>query len=294
MDYHSDRFNDSSLMVFDEDGTLISLLPANISNQQKSVLVSHEGLTYGGLIVKHDVKMETVLFSVHALLKYLFDNGILYLQLKNFPSFYNISPTEEVDYVMFLLDAELFRRDIALVIDFRNRIDYSGNIRREGSKAEKMGAKVIEDNEVINFWENILVPNLKERFGVGPVHSVEEMNLLKLRFPENIRQFNVYLNDQIVAGTTLFIDNGVVHCQYISANAEGRKTGALNFLFKYLIDSFFTECRYFDFGIVNEDNGKNFNKGMLFWKESFGGRAMKHDFYKINTESYKKLEKYLE
>ena len=46
MDYHSDRFRDHSLLVF-EDETLIALLPANAEGD---VLVSHGGLTYGGII----------------------------------------------------------------------------------------------------------------------------------------------------------------------------------------------------------------------------------------------------
>lgn len=294
MDYHKQRFVDFSLMLFNDAGVLTSLVPANISRQQKDVVVSHEGLTYGGMVVKEDVKIETVICSFYYCLKYLYENGIQHFLLKNFPSFYNIHPTDEVDYIMFLLDATLCRRDIALVIDQKNRIPYTSNIRREGSKAEKMNAKVVEDSDMNKFWKQILIPNLQERFGVNPVHSLEEINLLKENFTDHIRQFNVFLNDQIVGGTTLFIDNKVAHCQYISANAEGRKTGALNFLFKYLIDTVFSGKRYFDFGIVNEENGKKINSGMLFWKEGFGGRAMKHDFYNIDTNSYKNLEKYLQ
>src|ERR1700691_865424 len=46
MDYHQDRFTDHSLMVF-RDGELAGLLPANLN--AKGTLISHEGLTYGGL-----------------------------------------------------------------------------------------------------------------------------------------------------------------------------------------------------------------------------------------------------
>ena len=47
MDYHSDRFNDNSLMFY-KKGRLYALLPAHkIAN----ILYSHLGLTYGGLIM---------------------------------------------------------------------------------------------------------------------------------------------------------------------------------------------------------------------------------------------------
>ena len=47
MDYHADRFSDYSLMVY-LNQTPYALLPANIKDD---VLVSHGGLTYGGLVM---------------------------------------------------------------------------------------------------------------------------------------------------------------------------------------------------------------------------------------------------
>ena len=48
MEYHSDRFNDYSLMLY-EGNKLCALLPGNIREQK---LISHQGLTYGGFILK--------------------------------------------------------------------------------------------------------------------------------------------------------------------------------------------------------------------------------------------------
>jgi len=42
MEYHKDRFNDYSLLVY-KDQKLFGLLPANITND---TVVSHQGLTY--------------------------------------------------------------------------------------------------------------------------------------------------------------------------------------------------------------------------------------------------------
>jgi hypothetical protein len=293
MDYHSDRFLDSSYMIYDEKSTLIALVPANISNHKPATIISHEGLTYGGIIVNKDVKLKTVIGIFYHFLKHLYQNSVEYFQLKQIPAFYNATVTDEIEYVMFLLDASLFRRDVAFVVDQFNKINCSGNIRRESEKAKKAGAVIKEEHDMTAFWENILVPNLAERFGVKPVHSLSEINLLKKKFPDNIRQFTIFLRDHIVAGVTLFIEGGVVHSQYISSSEEGRKTGALNYLFRCLIDEVFVDHRYFDFGIVNEENGKKINEGMLFWKEAFGGRSMRHDFYNIQTNSFIKLEKYL-
>ena len=49
MEYHSDRFEDCSLMFFDKK-RCIACLPANIDRAGQTVY-SHQGLTYGGFVM---------------------------------------------------------------------------------------------------------------------------------------------------------------------------------------------------------------------------------------------------
>ncbi|MEG1026292.1 MAG: FemAB family protein, partial [Flavobacterium sp.] len=46
MEYHADRFEDFSLLIF-EDEKLRAILPAN---KRSNSVYSHQGLTYGGLV----------------------------------------------------------------------------------------------------------------------------------------------------------------------------------------------------------------------------------------------------
>ena len=46
VEYHSDRFQDYSLMFYDKN-TLLAVLPGSIKD---STVVSHGGLTFGGII----------------------------------------------------------------------------------------------------------------------------------------------------------------------------------------------------------------------------------------------------
>lgn len=55
MEYHSDRFNDHSLMFFDDSQKLLAILPANHADGK---LHSHQGLTFGGIIIKSSAKQE--------------------------------------------------------------------------------------------------------------------------------------------------------------------------------------------------------------------------------------------
>ena len=281
MEYHSDRFQDHSLLVFKKQ-KIAAVIPLN---QVDNNVYSHQGLTYGGLVVLKNESLLTTIKYFKSILEYLNKNNIESLIYKQIPSFYNLQPSDEVDYIMFLLQAKLYRRDVAITVNYSSDYKISGNYKREAKKALNIGAKVV-DQDFSSFWNNVLIPNLNEKYNIQPVHSLEEITLLNKKFPNNIIQYNVIIGDEIVAGTTLFITKKCVHCQYIASTEAGRKSGALNLLFIELIKKYSQNYSFFDFGIVNENNGLDINFGMLFWKEHLGGSAIKHDFYKIESSNY--------
>lgn len=285
MEYHKDRFEDFSLMVFKDD-KLIAILPANKKNNE---VHSHQGLTYGGFVLSKNIKFDYVLEAFKTVLKFLYDNHIKTLILKQLPSIYTILPSDEIKYIMFILEAKLERRDTLSVIDLSEKLKIS-NIRKRGVKqAQKLHLTVNEESDFDSFWIEILIPNLMEKHGIKPVHSLEEITLLKKRFSKNIRQFNVYNKDKIVAGTTIFETETVAHSQYISGKSDSNPLGGLDFLFLYLINDVYKNKKFFDFGISNENEGRQINKGLQYWKEGFGARTMTQDFYKIETSHHTKL-----
>lgn len=285
MEYHHDRFEDFSLLVF-EDEKLISVLPANKSGNS---IYSHQGLTYGGLVYKEQTKLATIIEFFQAVLFFLNENNFQKLQLKTLPSIYHLKPAEEVLYALFLSEAKLVRRDSLSVLDLSQR-NKTSKIRKRGFQKGLSNQLIIkEESGFESFWNEVLIPNLNKRHSANPVHSVEEMNYLKARFSKNIHQFNVYLEDKIVAGTTVFETETVAHCQYISKNEDQENLGSLDYLFHYLIQERFAKKRFFDFGISNENQGRNLNEGLAYWKESFGASTIIHDFYELETANYNKL-----
>ncbi|WP_291286181.1 GNAT family N-acetyltransferase [Flavobacterium sp.] len=285
MEYHQDRFQDFSLLVF-EDNKLKAVLPANKVGDS---VYSHQGLTYGGLVYQKQTKVASVIEVFQAVLLFLNEIKIQKLYLKAFPSIYHLEPAEEILYSLFLTDAKLVRRDTLSVIDLSQKSNLS-KIRKRGiQKAVSKQLVIKEENDFELFWNEILIPNLDQKHNAKPVHSIEEMNYLKMRFPKNIHQFNVYLEDKIVAGTTIFETETVAHGQYISKNQNQENLGSLDYLFHYLIHERFKSKRFFDFGISNENQGRNLNEGLSYWKESFGAGTIVHDFYEVETLNHNKL-----
>lgn len=286
MEYHSDRFEDYSLLVL-KNGKLVGLLPANISQH---VVYSHQGLTYGGLILNKKIKGKEVLEIFKAVLKFLNSEGIEKLHIKLSPAIYHNLPAAEMDYLLFITNAKMVRADILSVIDNENPLKIAPN-RMEGVKKGRKNQLTIEEgNDFEPFWEEILIPNLSMRHNAVPVHTIGEITELAHKFPDNIRQFNVCKNNEIVGGATIFENENVAHVQYISANEDKQQLGTLDFLFEYLINERFKEKRFFDFGTSNENHGKNINEGLFYWKECFGARSMVQPFYEVKTSNYKKLE----
>ena len=282
MDYHSDRFDDHSLLVYNNE-KLVAVLPANLKD---GVLHSHQGLSYGGLVLGLKTTFQETLLIFQSILIFVETEGIAILNLKLLPKIYNRLPSDEMDYLLFLTNAKLTRRDLSSCVSNENRLKIESSNRLRGiKKGVKNELLVREESSFDSFWKDVLEPNLKQIHDQKPVHSLDEISLLKSYFPQNIRQFNVYKEEEIVAGATVFETAEVAHAQYISANELGRKTGGLDFLFNHLL-SHFSHKKYFDFGISNEAQGMKVNKGLISWKESFGGRGITHDFYEIKTENH--------
>lgn len=286
IEYHKDRFEDFSLMIYKEK-KLYAVLPAN---KIEDVVCSHQGLTYGSLVLQDSAKLFYTLEAFKSILSFLFSEGIKKLDIRIIPTFYNSLPSDELEYILFKANAKTVKRDVILLIDYKNPIKIVKSRRQAVNRGAKNGLIVKVEDNYDDFWNNILIPNLHKKYRVKPVHSLDEIKLLASKFPENIKQFNVYKNDEIVAGTTLFITKTTVHPQYISANSEKNTLESLDFLYDHIINAYKNEKGYFDFNTSSENNGMLINKGVVFWKESFGARSQIVNNYEVDTLAYKKLE----
>jgi hypothetical protein len=286
MDYHSDRFQDYSLMVFDGE-KLVAVLPAN---RVDDTVFSHQGLTYGGLVLSSKAKLSAAIAIFKNVLQFLHENAIEKLIVKSIPTIYSDYFSEELEYCLFIVQAKLTRRDALSVLDLTKKNAIDSN-RMEGVKRGIKNELVVKEETSFDlFWDTILVPNLAQKHNAKPVHTLAEITKLKHLFPNNIRQFNVYKNEELLGGTTVFVNKKVVHSQYISGNETKNVSGSLDYLHHHLIKEVFKDYHFHDFGICNEYDGRMINKGLLFWKESFGAKTVIQNFYEVETRNYTILD----
>ena len=275
MDYHSDRFEDYSLLFF-VGNHLHSILPANIVGD---TLYSHQGLTYGGLLMDINVTAADVIQLFREMNDWLREQGIRRVVYKPVPWVYHQHASEEDLYPLFwICKAHVISRDIGTVIFMQQHLRWRKDRRRRLKKSHEEGIVVRRDNRFRAFWP-VLENNLQDRHGVKPVHTVEEIELLDARFPRNIVHYNAYLGDDVLAGLTFYISPQVLHGQYCSSTPLGKKLGAVDALYEKAMYEDFTDYMYLDFGRSTEGDGSILNDGLVAQKEGFGGRAICYDTY---------------
>lgn len=280
MEYHNDRFDDYSLLVYDNK-KLRAVLPANVKDD---ILQSHGGLTYGGLISDGCMTTETAMEVFSEINKYLLEQGIEKVVYKPTPWIYHTLPAEEDLYAIIqVCGAKLISREISSTVYLPNRPKFSQLRRRCVNKARRNGIIVRESNDIATFW-NILNANLEGRYGVSPVHTEKELSLLVSRFPDSIKLFMAYDGEEALGGTLVFVMNEIVHTQYIAASPKGKTVGALDMVFDELINEEFSNYRFLDFGKSTEHHGIWLNKNLIHQKEGFGGRGVCYDVYEWNVK----------
>ncbi|WP_233266190.1 GNAT family N-acetyltransferase [Myroides fluvii] len=280
VDYHRDRFADHSLLFYEND-CLVALFPAH---EKDNTLCSHLGLSYGGMIHSASLTTATFLSLLEILAQHCKQHQIERIVLNDIPHIYQHTQSCLVPYVANILQA-VQQVQLLSTLDLTTPVALNSNRRRMIQKGLKNGYRIQEAPTPISFWQEILIPRLQQRYQTNPVHTVEEIEKLMHAFPKSIKQMNVYNAEGVlVGGTTLFIHPHVVHLQYIAGREEDNNKGALDFLIYTLIQQYRDQVRYFDFG-SSHLSPKQLNKGLLYWKESFGARSVPQYCYTFNVEN---------
>lgn len=282
MDYHRDRFRDASLMVF-RDEELIALLPGNVAD---GAYVSHQGLTFGGFVTQDGAMTTPLMLRImEEAIEHLRKQGLTRLVYKALPHIYHRKPAEEDLYALARMGAQPARVGVTTTIRLEERGKVSQRRLRGARKAAKAGIVTARSERWEAFWA-LLADRLRQRHGVEPVHSLDEIRLLAARLPEHISLHTAELEGQVAAGVVIYETATVAHAQYIAASDLGLETGALDGLFEHLIGVYADSKRYFDFGISTEgqaeDRGPVLNEGLIAQKEGFGGSAVVHVQYALD------------
>ncbi len=278
MDYHSDRFEDCSLIALRNDRP-IALLPCC---RKGDTVSSHAGLTYGGWILpRSHVDGGLLLDIFESWLAYLRHDCVKRVDYKPVPYIYAATPSQEDLYALWRTGFSLTGRLLSSTADLRTPWKFDMSKRQQVRKAMRHEYLLGESNDWEGFW-HLLSTCLSQRHNASPVHTLGEILLLKQRFPAQIRLFTATAPDGAIhAGTVIYDTGRVAHSQYAATTAEGRSRYMLTALYHKLMTEVFASRAYFDFGTSNEDGGLSLNRGLLSQKFAMGGSGTAYDTYSL-------------
>ena len=277
MDYHSDRFVDHSIMFFFKD-QLLAILPAS---EDKLVISSHGGLTYGGIIYDHRMTTQLILSCFKLLCSYYKNLGFTDIVYKPVPHIYHSKPAEEDLYALHRCNATLFARGPSSTINLEIT-PFPGKKLNGCKRGIKNGLDVIEVSDPTDLILEIN-NNLHKRHQLSCVHNSQEMHFLKSRFNKNIELFElIHKSQNKVGGAVVYLSKSVAHIQYMVVNDEGRPLRGTDVLLHALTSRYRENYKYLDFGISSENNGFYLNESLISQKEAFSATVICYDIYNLN------------
>lgn len=299
LNYHpNQRFKDTSWMVYIK-GRLVAVCPGceYIENGLRCC-VSHRGSTFGGLVLSDMVyKAEYLIEIIHACEIYLKERGFDAWKLHITSDIFSKVDSNLLQYALY---HEGYKEYIELsaYVDLvnlpENILDsFDRNKCRNIRKCEEYNLvfrELVSDKEIKEFYV-LLTINLK-KYGVAPIHTYEEILLLKREIiPSEIRFYGVFENGQMRAGGMLFIfkQTDVIHAQNLSADYRFTEYSPITYLYYRIIEQAradgFTKLSW---GKSTEQAGKLLNLGLIRNKEAYGSK------YDLNRTFYKNLTEIIE
>jgi hypothetical protein len=286
LSYHGQRFRDLSLLLKGREGKIVGVFPAAIDPRDEFRVISHPGITFGGLVHTGDLYGEKMIESLEVICDHYAREGFQSLRYKAVPYIYHQVPAGDDLYALFRLGARRSRCDLSCAIDLSRRRVPSSRRKRSVKKAIKHGVQLAEGVDFAEDLWRVVTDNLAQKHSASPVHTAVEIQYLYNLFPKNVRFVVALLNQEIVAGVTLFVTPILTHAQYIAASLSGYEVSALDAIFEHSIEQAQAEgCRYFDFGTSNRNDGQLLNESLYRFKTEFGGGGVAHEFYDLDLSS---------
>jgi len=282
LSYHPPQRFEHNHLLFEDRGKLISLFPAAICYvNQKKILVSHPGASFGSFITRKATGVSEAISLTQRLIDYCLKNDFNGVEITRPPWIYYEYPEDHFDFALFNAGAHHTKRELSAVVPIFS--DHNENLslfkpeaRTAMRRAKRSGITISLTDRWAEFYE-ILKKNLSLRHGVKPTHTLEEIKKLDQLIPGRLILFGAFLEGIMIAGSTIFICNPRTMLSfYISQDYEHQNLRPLNLLFTEIMNwASINNFKWLDFGTYTLNNIPNF--GLARFKESLGAKGIFRD-----------------
>ena len=220
------------------------------------------------------------------------ENNFNYFKYKELPVDNLIPINDSLKYLFHRNEIKLVKSEISTFVNLNQSEDeifesFNNLTKRSLKKSSNMFfTKISKEKKDVDEFYNILEGNLYNKYETLPTHNLEELKYLVSKLDE-INLFLTYKNDsdELASGIlTVNLNKNTVLAFYISSNSKYLDHSPVRqSIYEAIKYSKEKNFKSFNFGISTEDSGKTVNKGLLKFKESFGGvNSLRNTFeYKI-------------
>ena len=261
LSYHKDRFEDHSIMIYDNK-KLIAVFPCCKINNE---FHSHKGSTCGGIVILERYYTLVKLTEILNLIYDYYDNT-LHICVSESTYFKRASN----DLLVFLMRQKCESKvDISLYFDINREKNIIDNFPKSDNKRilkkyinrnikEQITFKIADnDSEYITFYEK-LSEYLKSRNKVSPLHTLEEFILLKGILKE--KQFLLLAknsNNELLSGAYVFLINkNTYYTVYLMTNYEKKYSQIFFTLYKLYQLAKLNNIKYVNLGACSKNGGE--------------------------------------
>ena len=285
LDYHPvGKFNFYHLM-FRRGDELIGILPGGVKDNGR-VFWSPVGASYGSIATK-DIRFETALEIVDAMLDYFDRENFKDIYLIPPPLVYSINLSQHIEYAMLYRKFDFELHYISHAIDLKHGDDFLAQFdktaRKNIHKILREGKLEVSESDDYDTFYQILLNN-KAKHNAVPTHSLEDIHRLLELVPDNLKLLMVYYDGKPIAGSLLFLCNSkVVLCFYTMLLYEYEELKPV-YLVNYEITRWATEKGYewVDIGVSQDtqaDDPMTPSMNLINFKERFNARGILRSTY---------------
>lgn len=300
IDRHDSALVDCSLLIYQGDyereerehilpiEELVAVFPATWDENERKIY-SHNGLTYGGMVVKESVSQTEALQCLQGVLQF-YDRMYMAksVVIKPIPNIYSSYPNGEEMYAIFRAGGRLCGRVVCSVIGMSNPLKMQSARTRLANKAIESGVYIDRMMEgdwqcLEEFW-TIYEKMDHSTDDQSNCQTCNDLRSLMETFPREIKLYVARKDERILSGIIIYVTKKVAHVQYVANTQEGRELGALDLLIRHLVNVRYKSIRYFDLGSTTNADGTVQNTTKLQLREDYGGRAVCYDGYEIRLD----------
>lgn len=273
LNYHQDRIFEDCSFIFKNKSKIEAVFSGAIINE---TLHSHPGSSFGGFVF-NSLSFECGKKMVQLLVDFVNKNSLKEVVVIPTPFIYYDNYNEVMEYCLYMKGFNTIEYYISSFVDLKsNLLNQMHDRKRRYIKKMQDKIKIKVSDDLDSFYPILINNKLKHK--AKPTHSLEELKILKKKFPNEIILLLSYKNNKIIGGALNFITNKkscILFYNMIDYDYQNLQVSSLQ-IYESLKWAKKNKLNFLDIGVsqLYKDSEIIPHESLINFKEQFGAKTM--------------------